>query len=75
MHDEGRPARPGRLIEQLRAIDTTLATLDVDYSEWEVLYRMRLQIERVLLVGSPVGQALRTSARRQPAPIQESSSR
>ena len=75
MHNEGRPARPGKLIEQLRAIDTTLATLDVDYGEWEVLYRMCLQIERDLLVGSPVGQALRTPARRQPAPTQGSSSR
>ena len=56
-HEEGRPGRSDRLIEELRAIDATLATLDVDYAEWEVLYRMRLQIERDLLVGSPVGQA------------------
>jgi hypothetical protein len=57
-HTEGRPGRSKGQIEELRAIDTTLATLDVDYAEWEVLYRMRLQIERDLLVGSPVGQAL-----------------
>jgi hypothetical protein len=52
-----------RLIEDLRAIDPTLATLDVEYSEWEVLYRMRLQIERDLLVGSSVGQGLQPPAR------------
>jgi ABC-type multidrug transport system fused ATPase/permease subunit len=56
--EDGRTRRSDRLIEELRATDTTLATLDVDYAEWEVLYRMRLQIERDLLVGSPVGQAL-----------------
>jgi ribosome-associated toxin RatA of RatAB toxin-antitoxin module len=54
-HEERRTRRSDRLIEELRATDATLATLDVDYAEWEVLYRMRLQIERDLLVGSPVG--------------------
>jgi hypothetical protein len=58
MTHKGRPGRSDGLIEEVRAIDTTLATLDVDYAEWEVLYRMRLQIERDLLVGSPVGQPL-----------------
>jgi hypothetical protein len=57
-----RPGHLARLIEDLRAIDPTLATLDVDYSEWEVLYRMRLQIERDLLVGSSVGQGLQPPA-------------
>jgi ribosomal protein L12E/L44/L45/RPP1/RPP2 len=56
--EERRPGHSDRLIEDLRAIDPTLATLDVDYSEWEVLYRMRLQIERDLLVGSSVGEGL-----------------
>jgi len=59
---EGLPGRSDALLEELRALDATLATLDVDYAEWEVLYRMRLQIERDLLVGSPVGQALRPPA-------------
>jgi hypothetical protein len=49
-------------IEELGAIDATLATLDVDYADWEVLYRMRLQIERDLLVGSPVGHSVRPPA-------------
>ncbi len=31
--------------------------LDVDYDEWEVLYRMRLQVERDLIAGAPVGEA------------------
>jgi hypothetical protein len=62
MDSEGLPGRSDALLEELRALDATLATLDVDYSEWEVLYRMRLQIERDLLVGSPLGQALRPSA-------------
>ncbi len=61
-HQEGQPGRSEGQIEELRAIDTTLATLDVDYAEWEVLYRMRLQIERDLLVGSPVGQVLHPPA-------------
>jgi hypothetical protein len=60
--EEGPPGRSDRLISEVRAIDATLATLDVDYAEWEVLYRMRLQIERDLLVGSPVGQAFRPPA-------------
>ena len=49
-------------IEELGAIDATLATLDVDYADWEVLYRMRLQIERDLLVGSPVGHSVQPPA-------------
>ncbi len=60
--DEGRPGHSAGLIEDLRAIDPTLAALDVDYSEWEVLYRMRLQIERDLLVGSLVGTELQPPA-------------
>ena len=31
--------------------------LDIAYDEWEVLYRMRLQVERDLLVGVRVGEA------------------
>src|SRR5665811_1296545 len=46
MDSAGLPGRSDALLEELRALDATLATLDVDYAEWEVLYRMRLQIER-----------------------------
>jgi hypothetical protein len=62
MHAEGRAGRLDALLEELRAMDATLATLVVDSAEWEVLYRMRLQIERDLLVGSPVGQAFATTS-------------
>jgi hypothetical protein len=62
MDSEGLAGRSDALLEELRALDATLATLVVDSAEWEVLYRMRLQIERDLLVGSPVGQALRPPA-------------
>ncbi len=62
MESDGLPGRSDALLQELRALDATLETLDVDYAEWEVLYRMRLQIERDLLVGSPVGQALRPQA-------------
>ena len=55
--DDGRPELPQAAAEDLRSIDETLARLDVDYDEWEVLYRMRLQVERDLRAGAPVGQA------------------
>jgi hypothetical protein len=39
----------------LRAIDEDLASLEVDADEWEVLYRIRLQVERDLLTGRRPG--------------------
>jgi hypothetical protein len=53
----GAVALSASVDDELRAIDATLATLNVDYGEWEVLYRMRLQVERDLLAGSRVGEA------------------
>jgi hypothetical protein len=41
---------------ELAAIDRVLATLEIAYDEWEVLYRMRLQVERDLLAGNRPGQ-------------------
>jgi hypothetical protein len=41
---------------ELAAIDKILATLGIPYEEWEVLYRMRLQVERDLLAGQRPGQ-------------------
>jgi hypothetical protein len=41
---------------ELAAIDKILATLEIAYEEWEVLYRMRLQVERDLLAGNRPGQ-------------------
>jgi hypothetical protein len=43
-----RFAKPGGLT-RLDAIDRELATLTVDFDEWETLYRERLQVERDLL--------------------------
>ena len=38
--------RPLELIRHVRSLDKRLAELAVPYEEWEVLYRMRLQLER-----------------------------
>ncbi|HEX8940618.1 MAG TPA: hypothetical protein VF763_10700 [Candidatus Limnocylindrales bacterium] len=51
---QGAGRRPGedvghRARTDLRRVDTRLASLTVAYEEWEVLYRMRLQVERDLL--------------------------
>jgi len=54
---EGDPILPEDVVVELRRIDEILARLDVDYDEWEVLYRMRLQVERDLRTGAPVGEA------------------
>jgi hypothetical protein len=64
----GAPALPAWVDEELAAVDKALANLDVDYEEWEVLYRVRLQIERDLLVGSRVGEAF-PGARPRPAVV------
>lgn len=41
--------------EALADIDRQLATDDLPYDEWEVLYRQRLQVERDLLLGKRPG--------------------
>ncbi len=41
------------LTRDLREVDGVLAELDVPHDEWEVLYRLRLQIERDLLANRP----------------------
>ena len=53
---------PAGVAESLRAIDATLAVADVDYDEWELLYRMRLQVERDLRIGTEVGERFESSA-------------
>jgi hypothetical protein len=40
------------------AIDSDLATIEVPYEEWEVLYRQRLQVERDLRAGAMAGEAV-----------------
>ncbi|MFL5778657.1 MAG: hypothetical protein ACJ761_06910 [Chloroflexota bacterium] len=65
----GRPgaatdgADPARVAEQLKAIDAALASQVIASDEWEVLYRMRLQVERDLLAGNRPGEALPGTAR------------
>ena len=48
---------PTHAMAELAWIDEALATLEIDADEWEVLYRIRLQVERDLLTGRPVGTA------------------
>jgi hypothetical protein len=48
---------PEHAKSELAWIDEKLATLEIDADEWEVLYRIRLQVERDLLTGRPVGTA------------------
>jgi hypothetical protein len=52
----GRAARaPARA--ELEAIDSRLLDLAVPTDEWDILYRIRLQIERDLLIGAKPGTA------------------
>ena len=51
------PTTPRTRRPSSRSIDEKLATLEIDADEWEVLYRIRLQVERDLLTGRPVGTA------------------
>jgi hypothetical protein len=46
---------PTNAATELARIDDDLATIEIDADEWEVLYRIRLQVERDLLLGRPVG--------------------
>jgi hypothetical protein len=39
-------------------IDEQLATIQIPYEEWEVLYRQRLQVERDLRAGAMAGEAV-----------------
>ena len=54
---EKRPSGK-ELTEALALIDQNLATQDLPYEEWEVLYRERLQVERDLLLGVRPGQEM-----------------
>jgi hypothetical protein len=54
-----RPARfDAAAATELESIDLELATLDVPYDEWEVLYRQRLQVERDLRAGAMADEAV-----------------
>lgn len=52
-----RPDGPERT-EALASIDAQLATKELPYDEWEVLYRQRLQVERDLLLGYRPGEEI-----------------
>ena len=43
---------------EFTAIDEQLATLEIPYEEWEILYRQRLQVERDLRAGAMAGDAV-----------------
>jgi hypothetical protein len=45
-----------RVATELASIDDALAHLNVEYDEWETLYRIRLQVERDLLTGQVPGR-------------------
>ena len=59
---EDEPDRPRRFDDvaaaELAAIDEQLATLEIPYEEWEVLYRQRLQVDRDLRAGAMAGEAV-----------------
>ena len=45
---DGEPVFDDATVDDLAAIDHLLATVQIPYDEWEVLYRQRLQVERDL---------------------------
>jgi hypothetical protein len=57
--DDGKAGAPStaRSRKELEAIDATLIELAVPTDEWDILYRIRLQIERDLLIGAEPGTA------------------
>ena len=52
-----KTGEPGAAADaEFARIDEVLATLEIPYEEWEVLYRMRLQVERDILAGNRPGE-------------------
>jgi hypothetical protein len=73
-----RKAQPGAAADaELTAVDRLLATVEIPYEEWEVLYRIRLQVERDLLSGIKPGHdfpgAKDSASRRDTAPQRDAS--
>ncbi len=60
----GSPEDQLQAAAHLHAVDLSLASLDVTHDEWEVLYRIRLQVERDLLMarGAAVSSDSRSDA-------------
>ncbi len=57
-----RGPKPAERVAELEWIDRHLATDDLPYDEWEVLYRERLQVERDLLAGKKPGAVMPVSS-------------
>jgi len=55
-HGSGAGTRTS-IARAFKAIDASLLDLDVQTDEWDLLYRLRLQAERDLLIGSEPGTA------------------
>jgi hypothetical protein len=53
----GEPVQQAEALAQLAQVDHALATLEVPYEEWEVLYRLRLQVKRDLLASRARAEA------------------
>jgi hypothetical protein len=53
-----RPRFDDAAATEFAAIDAQLATINIPYEEWEVLYRQRLQVERDLRAGAMAGEAV-----------------
>lgn len=45
---DGTPAAIDQAIRDVRQVDETLSSVIIAWAEWEVLYRVRLQVERDL---------------------------
>jgi hypothetical protein len=54
-HADGGPGDTASQRADFDAIDRTLLDLPVSTDEWDILYRVRLQIERDLLLGAEPG--------------------
>ena len=67
---DGSHHSSAELRARLDALDRTLSGLDIEFDEWETLYRERLQVERDLLTGGRNGQpALSATTSAPPAEV------
>lgn len=57
IRDAGRKTPPEHTLAHLRDVDKKLATLAVPYDEWQILYRLRLQLERDARAAMDHGEA------------------
>jgi len=57
IRDDGRRSAPQQTLAWLREIDEKLAALEVPFDEWDILYRLRLQLERDARAAMDHGEA------------------